>query len=112
MKQCPSILLLPLLCLSALPQLGAQTPAEIRQSNSNSSNSDFSHTRQLVQEGKYDEAIAELQQLSITHPGLKGLPHELGMAHYSKGDYLRAVNSFKQALQQDSADNEATQMLG
>ena len=77
-----------------------------------SDNSDFAHVRQLLQQGKYDEAIGALQQLSATQPNLKGLPHELGVAYYKKGDYLRAAESFQQALAQDSQDNEAIQLLG
>lgn len=72
----------------------------------------FSHARQLLEQGKYDEAVAELKQLSVTQPGLKGVTRELGMAYYKKGDYFHAAESFKQALQQDSQDNEATQVLG
>jgi tetratricopeptide (TPR) repeat protein len=72
----------------------------------------FSHARQLLQQGKYDEAIAELQQLSASQPQPKGLEHELGTAYYRKGDYPSAISSLKLALQQDSQDNEATQLVG
>ncbi|HEX3103494.1 MAG TPA: tetratricopeptide repeat protein, partial [Terriglobales bacterium] len=74
--------------------------------------SQFAHARQLLQQGKYDEAIAELQQLASSRPGTKGLPHELGTAYYRKGDYSHAIDSLKQALQSDPADNEATQLVG
>jgi tetratricopeptide (TPR) repeat protein len=73
---------------------------------------EFTHSRQLLQQGKYDEAIAELQQLASSQPQTKGLSHELGIAYYRKGDYVRAVESLKQALQSDPVDNEATQLLG
>ncbi len=76
------------------------------------SSSEFSHARQLLQQGKYDEAIAELQRLSGEQPAPKGLAHELGMAYYKKGDYFRAAESFKQALEKDAQDSESTQMLG
>jgi tetratricopeptide (TPR) repeat protein len=72
----------------------------------------FAHSRQLLNQGKYDEAIAELQQLAGSQPGMKGLSHELGTAYYRKGDYVHAINSLKQALQADPADNEATQLVG
>src|SRR5204863_7551250 len=72
----------------------------------------FAHARQLLNQGKYDEAIAELQQLASSHPETKGLSHELGIAYYRKGDYVHAIESLKQALQSDPADNEATQLLG
>jgi tetratricopeptide (TPR) repeat protein len=73
--------------------------------------SEFSHARQLLNEGKYDEAIAALQQLS-TDARPKGLAHELGMAYYRKGDYFHAADSFKKALQQNAQDSESTQRLG
>jgi len=72
----------------------------------------FAHERQLLQQGKYDDAVTELQQLSALQPRLKGVSHELGMAYYKKGDYFHAAESFKQALQQESPDSEATQLLG
>jgi tetratricopeptide (TPR) repeat protein len=74
--------------------------------------SQFAHARQLLQQGNYDEAIAELQQLAGSQPGTKGLAHELGTAYYRKGDYVRAIDALKQALQADPADNEATQLMG
>lgn len=74
--------------------------------------SPFTHARQLLQQGKYDEAIAELQQLSSSQPALKGLPHELGAAYYKKSDYLSAVTELRKAIQEDANDNEATQLLG
>jgi len=65
-----------------------------------------------MQQGKYDHAIAQLQELSAKDPGLKGLPHELGTAYYKKGDYMKAVESLKAALEQNAHDNEAVQLLG
>src|SRR5579864_1325933 len=76
------------------------------------SNSDFTKERELLQQGKYDEAIAQLQQLASDHPGIKGIPRELGIAYYKKSDYVHAAQSLQQALQQDPQDNEATQLLG
>src|SRR5260370_37547314 len=100
-----------LLLLAMSATLVAQLPPETS-SSSQLAGTDFSHARLLLDQGKYDEAIAELKQLSATQPRLKGMSHELGMAYYKKGDYFHAAESFKQALQQDSQDNEATQMLG
>jgi tetratricopeptide (TPR) repeat protein len=68
--------------------------------------------RKLLQQGKYDEAIAALRDLEANHPGMSGLAHELGLAYYSKSDYLNAIAAWKKALQENSADNEATQLLG
>ncbi|HEV7220296.1 MAG: tetratricopeptide repeat protein [Terriglobales bacterium] len=86
---------------NTLPEAKAGSHAEV-----------FAHASQLLGQGKYDDAIAELQRLSVAQPELKGLTHELGIAYYKKGDYTRAIRSFKQTLQQNSADSEATQLLG
>jgi tetratricopeptide (TPR) repeat protein len=72
----------------------------------------FTEVRQLLQQGQYDTAIAQLKQLEVQNPGLKGLSHELGVAHYKKSDYPKAADYFKQALTEDPQDNEATQLLG
>ncbi len=48
-------------------------------------NPDFAAAQTLLQQGKYDEAIAQLQATAAKNPGLKGLSHELGTAYYKKG---------------------------
>src|SRR6266699_1875013 len=78
----------------------------------NQSGPDFTDARRLMQQGKYDQAIAQLQELSAKDPGLKGLPHKLGIAYYKKGDYIKAMDSLKAAIEQDPHDNEAVQLLG
>jgi tetratricopeptide (TPR) repeat protein len=78
----------------------------------NQSAPDFTDARRLMQQGKYDQAIVQLQELSAKDPGLQGLSHELGTAYYKKGDYIKAVESLKAALEQDPHDNEAVQLLG
>ncbi|MGB9467093.1 MAG: tetratricopeptide repeat protein [Candidatus Acidiferrum sp.] len=73
---------------------------------------EFGEARRLLQQGKFDEAIAELHQLHSTHQGMKGLSHELGAAYYKKGDYLNAIAFLKKAREENPADNEAEQLLG
>lgn len=73
---------------------------------------EFGDARRLLQQGKFDEAIAELHQLDSTHQGMKGLSHELGAAYYKKGDYLNAIAFLKKAREENPADNEAEQLLG
>jgi tetratricopeptide (TPR) repeat protein len=92
-----------------------QVPPSSAQDQSRASASlapQFAHARQLLQQGKYDTAISELEDLSKTQPALKGLAHELGMAYYKKGDYFHSAEYFKKALQQNAEDGESTQMLG
>jgi tetratricopeptide (TPR) repeat protein len=72
----------------------------------------LSEARRLSQEGKFDEAIGKLEALALKEPELKGLAHELGLTYYKKSDYLKAVASFKKALEEDPGDNEAVQLMG
>jgi tetratricopeptide (TPR) repeat protein len=66
----------------------------------------------LAQQGKYDDALGELQELSIKSPRLEGLAHAQGMVYYAKGDYLKAAEYFQQATVEDPNDKEAIQLLG
>jgi len=74
--------------------------------------SPFVNARRLSEAGKFDEAIAELQDLATKNPAQKGLAAELGATYYKKADYLKAVESLKKAVEEDPTDNESTQLLG
>ncbi len=78
-----------------------QPPAEV-----------FADAQHLSQLGKYDEAIAKLQQLNTRVPRPKGLDHELGVAYYKKGDYQGASVAFEAALKENPEDTEGIQLLG
>ena len=106
----PLVFFLLLACASA----GAQTDPSLSARNSTqpgspAPSSDFAHPRQLMEQGKYDEAIAELQKLDS---GTKGVAHELGVAYYKKSDYSHAAENLQKAVEQDPHDDEATQLLG
>ena len=88
------------------PAAGAAT------SETSSAQSDFSAAQTLLQQGKYDEAIAQLEALSARNPVPKGLARELGVAYYQKGEFLKAVDNLKKAQAEDPRDNESTQLLG
>lgn len=62
-----------------------------------------------MQQGKPDDAIAELQTHDPTQPGLA---LELGTAYYKKSDYVKAVEYLKKAVAANPASDEATQLLG
>jgi tetratricopeptide (TPR) repeat protein len=79
---------------------------------SSPSDSVFAGPRRLLQQGKNDEAIAELKQLQSSNPRLKGLDTEFGVAYYKTGDYLKAIDSLKKAAEQDPNDKEGIQLLG
>ncbi len=73
---------------------------------------DFAEAQRLLKQGKYDEAISQLQATTAKSPGLKGLSFELGTAYYQKGDYIKAIDSLKKALAEDPENKEAIQLLG
>lgn len=91
---------------------GATSQSSLPSAPSQAVDSALDSARRLVQQGKSDEALTQLQQIAITHPGTKGLSHEFGLAYYKSGDYLKAIESFKKATQEDPADKEAIQLLG
>jgi tetratricopeptide (TPR) repeat protein len=74
--------------------------------------SEFASAELLLHQGKYDEAIAQLQALAAKDPALKNIAKELGAAYYQKGNYLKAAEYLKTAQSQDPKDNESIQLLG
>ena len=108
-------LLLLSICSTLLP---AQTPtpsapaSDPQAYKTAGSDPEFTEARRLSQQGKYDEAISQLQALTTRTPKPAGLSHELGAAYYKKGDYLKAAEFLKQAVAEDPNDKEAVQLLG
>jgi tetratricopeptide (TPR) repeat protein len=92
-------------------QLVASSPTS-SSGASQSTDSTFAESRRLLQQGKYDLAISQLQELLAKDPGLQGLSHEIGVAYYNKGDYIKAVGALQEALKEDPQDKEAVQLLG
>lgn len=74
--------------------------------------SDFANARALMQKGKLDEAIVELQNLEAQFPSTKGLALELGTAYYKKSDFPKAIDYLKKTTAADPANSEAIQLLG
>ena len=68
--------------------------------------------RKLTEQGKFDEAIADLEGLETGAPNTKGLDLELGTAYYKKGDFPKAIEHLKKASAADLANGEAAQLLG
>src|ERR1700731_3867198 len=114
----PPLLLVLLASALAMPLVSAQTTPQEPKLTVRSpatpapggTQSEFSQARKLVQQGKYDQALDELNQLAKNHP--KGIDRELGFAYYSKGDFVEAMVSLKKAIAEDPSDNEAVQLLG
>jgi pentatricopeptide repeat protein len=101
------------LCASFFaPAPAANTQSTLPSAPSQTIDSALSAARRLLEQGKNDEALAQLQQIANTNPGAKGLAREFGIAYYKSGDYLKAIDSLKKATQEDPADKEAVQLLG
>jgi tetratricopeptide (TPR) repeat protein len=66
----------------------------------------------LLEQGKFAEAVTELQKIEQHNPAQKGLARELGIAYYRQGDYLKAAASFRKAVEEDSDDRESIQLTG
>src|SRR6266404_7993098 len=74
--------------------------------------SDFEQAHQLLQQRKYDDALAVLRDIETKPPATKALSHELGLAYYKKGDYPNAITYLKKACEENPDDGEAVQLLG
>jgi tetratricopeptide (TPR) repeat protein len=74
--------------------------------------SEFAEARKLMQQGKVDEAIAQLQAVEARDPAAKGLALEMGAAYYKKSDFPKAIAYLKKATTADPANSEAIQLLG
>ena len=103
-----------------LEQIGRETPASAdarrieapQPRQTVSPESAIAEARRLAQQGKFDDAIAQLEALAAKQPDAKGIAHELGVAYYKKGDYLKAVANLKKALGENPGDSEAIQLMG
>jgi tetratricopeptide (TPR) repeat protein len=73
---------------------------------------DFEGARRLLQQGKYDDALTELHNLETSHPAMKGLAHEFGVAFYKKNDFVNAISYLKKARTENPDDTESVQLLG
>jgi len=107
---CPQKLLL--LCRSvvlscsllAQPALNAQSAPEVAPS--------YEQAHRLTEQGKFDEALAALNEISSSNPATKNLSREFGIVYYRKGDYRNAVASLQRAITENPDDREAIQLLG
>lgn len=74
--------------------------------------SPFADADRLLQLGKFEEAIGQLQNMQNQTPPPEGLAHEMGLAYYKKADYANAILHLRRALEENPDDGEATQLLG
>jgi tetratricopeptide (TPR) repeat protein len=74
--------------------------------------SPFAAAHRLLEQGKFAEAIASLEESGKANPNLKGLSRELGIAFYRKGDYINSIAYLQRAVKENPEDSEATQLTG
>jgi len=91
-------------CFSQSPPSSTSPPT--------STAANFDSVHRLSEQGKFDEALAVLSDLSKSSRPPKNLAHEYGITYYRKGDYLNAVTWLKQAAQESPNDGEAVQLTG
>jgi tetratricopeptide (TPR) repeat protein len=110
-RQCLAVCLLAFTTIALAHQT---TPAPVLSTRSAQASPapDFAVARLLMQQGRVDEAISQLQTLQASTPELKGLDLELGTAYYKKGEYAKAIESLKKASSADPNSGEAVQLLG
>src|SRR5437868_9483343 len=112
MKKAIANLLLPILALSATSAAQQPDAASSPATPKPAATADFTQARKLMQEGKLDDAIAQLHAVEAQDPAAKGLALELATAYYRKNDFPQAIEYLKKATAANPADEEATQMLG
>ena len=89
-----------------------EAPSALASQASSTPPTEFAGARKLIEQGKVDEAIRELEPVEASAPAAKGLALEMGAAYYKKSDFPRAIEYLKKAAAADPANSEATQLLG
>ena len=72
----------------------------------------YDEVHHLIEQGKFNEALSSLNEISTSNPGAKNLAHEFGVTYYRKGDYPNAITSLKRAVAENANDTEAVQLIG
>jgi tetratricopeptide (TPR) repeat protein len=72
----------------------------------------YDEIHRLTEQGKFDDALAELDEISKTNPTAKNLSHEFGVTYYRQGDYRNAITALQRAIAETPDDTEATQLMG
>jgi tetratricopeptide (TPR) repeat protein len=72
----------------------------------------YDQVHRFTEQGKFDDALAALNEISQSNPTARNLSHEFGVTYYRKGDYRNAVDALQRALAENPDDKEATQLIG
>ena len=97
---------------SVLNRFAPATQSDSASARPSASTGEFDEARRLLQQGKFDEALAALHDIEAKQPATKALAHELGVAYYKKADYPNAITYLQKARNENPEDGEAVQLLG
>src|SRR5262249_34922162 len=89
-----------------------QSPESPKPAASNEAPTNLSQLRQLIDGGRGAEALKQLNDLAVQHPGTPGVDRLRGLALYSLDRFAEADTAFAAALKQDERDEESRQMRG
>ena len=97
---------------SQVPQAAPRQDGSNRGISSAPREASIEQAARLMQQGKNDEALQLLESIAAAEPSRRGIARQIGIAYYRKSDFLKAVASFKKALEEDPSDSEAVQLMG
>src|SRR5207244_879347 len=90
------------------PKQDGSTPS----ASSATRDASFEQATRLMQQGNNNEALRLLENIAAAEPSRRGIVREIGIAYYKKSDFLKAVASFKSALEENPGDSEVIQLMG
>jgi len=90
----------------------AQSAPTVSSPSSSPLAANFDSVHRLTEQGKFEEALAILGDLSKSTPPPENLAREYGIAYYRKGDYPNAVSWLKRATEENADDREVIQLTG
>lgn len=90
----------------------AQSSPKLSSPSSTPLPANFDSVHRLTEQGKFEEALAILSELSKATPPPQHLAREYGITYYRKGDYLNAVTWLKRATGENADDRESIQLTG
>lgn len=97
------------LCMIACAAMAAGVPA---QEVAGSGTPTLASARDLVTQGKLDDALRELDALAAEHPEAAGVERLRGIVNYQRNRMAEAEADFTKAVEEDPADLQSMQMRG
>src|SRR5262249_31467416 len=99
-------------CLFSVAALLLLPSTKLSAQSAQQSDYPFAPAQQLMEQGKFADAVAAMEELGKSKQDFKGLSKELGFAFYRKWDYVNAVAYLQKAIKENPEDGEAIQLTG